>query len=193
MNDTADDGLLIQQIKQKNPEALEKLYDRYEQVIYSFAYRIVKDSMAAEEVTQTVFLRIWKQAEQLDIAQDELSAWMFALTRKLSIDQFHNYSGEEAQQPGISDPVELVSGQVAMTEEAVELLMAGEQVRQALRELSRDQQQVIDMLYYQGLSQQEAADFAAIPPGIVKSRVRLAMKQLQKRLIYWGRREHIHD
>lgn len=193
MNDTADDGLLIKQMMQKNPEALEKLYDRYEQVIYSFAYRIVKDSKAAEEVVQTVFLRIWKHAEQWDTTKGDLITWMFTLTRNISLDHLRNHSSEEPQQPEESEGLEAVADPAALTEEAVQLLMAGEQVRQALRGLSRDQQQVMDMIYYQGLSQQEVADLASIPPGTVKSRVRLAMKQLQKRLIYWGRREQLHE
>ncbi|MFD2881603.1 RNA polymerase sigma factor [Paenibacillus rhizoplanae] len=62
MNDTADDKQLILLIAQKDSNALELLYDRYERVIYSFAYQIVKDSMAAEEVMQELFLRLWKNA-----------------------------------------------------------------------------------------------------------------------------------
>ncbi|MNI74980.1 RNA polymerase sigma factor [compost metagenome] len=51
----------------------------------------------------------------------------------------------------------------------------------------------MDLIYYQGLTQQEVAIRVAVPLGTVKSRVRLAMKQLQKRLIHWGRRDHAHD
>ncbi|MEK4061490.1 MULTISPECIES: RNA polymerase sigma factor [Paenibacillus] len=192
MFDTADDGQLIERIMQKDPDALERLYDRYEQVIYSFAYRIVKDSMAAEEVMQELFLRIWKNAEHFDAAKGKLTTWMFTVTRNIAIDHLRKRSTRVPQQAG-SESLELIQDQATMTEETARLLMAGEQVRAALRELSRDQQQVLDMIYYQGLTQQEAADLASIPPGTVKSRVRLAMKQLQKRLSHWGRREHVHD
>ncbi len=191
--DVADDGQLMELIRQKDPAALEMLYDRYEGMIYSFAYRIVKDSMAAEEVMQELFMRIWKNAEQYDSAKGKLSTWMFTVTRNIAIDQLRKKNSGVPQQPAGSEELQQVRDTGTMTEDMVELMMVGEQVREALQELSRDQQQVVDLIYYQGLTQQEVAIRVAVPLGTVKSRVRLAMKQLQKRLIHWGRRDHVHD
>lgn len=193
MNEVADDVQLMQQIRQKDPDALEKLYDRYEQMVYSFAYRIVKDSMAAEEVMQELFMRIWKNPEQYDSAKGKLSTWMFTVTRNIAIDQLRKKNTRPPQQSADAEELQQLRDTGAMTEDMVEMLLAGEQVREALQELSRDQQQVMDLIYYQGLTQQEVAYHVAVPLGTVKSRVRLAMKQLQKRLIHWGRRDQAHD
>ncbi|CAM4475650.1 RNA polymerase sigma factor [Paenibacillus typhae] len=193
MNEVADDVQLMQQIRQKDPDALEKLYDRYEQMVYSFAYRIVKDSMAAEEVMQELFMRIWKNPEQYDSAKGKLSTWMFTVTRNIAIDQLRKKSTRPPQQSADAEELQQLRDTGAMTEDMVEMLLAGEQVREALQELSRDQQQVMDLIYYQGLTQQEVAYHVAVPLGTVKSRVRLAMRQLQKRLIHWGRRDQAHD
>ncbi|WP_260509764.1 RNA polymerase sigma factor [Paenibacillus typhae] len=193
MNEVADDVQLMQQIRQKDPDALEKLYDRYEQMVYSFAYRIVKDSMAAEEVMQELFMRIWKNAEQYDSAKGKLSTWMFTVTRNIALDQLRKKNTRPPQQSADAEELQQLRDTGAMTEDMVEMLVAGEQVREALLELSRDQQQVMDLIYYQGLTQQEVAYHVAVPLGTVKSRVRLAMKQLQKRLVHWGRRDQAHD
>lgn len=193
MNEVADDVQLMQQIRQKDPDALEMLYDRYEQMVYSFAYRIVKDSMAAEEVMQELFMRIWKNAEQYDSAKGKLSTWMFTVTRNIALDQLRKKNTRPPQQSADSEELQQLRDTGAMTEDMVEMLVAGEQIREALLELSRDQQQVMDLIYYQGLTQQEVAYHVAVPLGTVKSRVRLAMKQLQKRLIHWGRRDQAHD
>ncbi|AIQ49972.1 RNA polymerase sigma24 factor [Paenibacillus sp. FSL R7-0273] len=193
MNEVADDVQLMQLIRQKDPDALEKLYDRYEQMIYSFAYRIVKDSMAAEEVMQELFMRIWKHAEQYDSSKGKLSTWMFTVTRNIAIDQLRKTNTRPPQQYADSEEIQQLRDTGTMTEDMVEMLLAGEQVREALQELSRDQQQVMDLIYYQGLTQQEAAYHVAVPLGTVKSRVRLAMRQLQKRLIHWGRRDQAHE
>lgn len=193
MNEVADDVQLMQQIRQKDPDALEKLYDRYEQMVYSFAYRIVKDSMAAEEVMQELFMRIWKNAEQYDSAKGKLSTWMFTVTRNIALDQLRKKNTRPPQQSADAEELQQLRDTGAMTEDMVEMLLAGEQVREALQELSRDQQQVMDLIYYQGLTQQEVAYHVAVPLGTVKSRVRLAMKQLQKRLVHWGRRDQAHD
>lgn len=193
MNDAAEDGQLMKLIRQKDPAALEMLYDRYEGLIFSFAYRMVQDSMAAEEVMQEFFMRIWKNLEQYDSSKGKLSTWMFTVTRPIAIDQLRNNNPRIPQEPAGVEELQEMRETGIMSEEMTELLMAGEQVREALQELSRDQQQVIDLIYYQGLTQQEVASRVAVPLGTVKSRVRLAMKQLQKRLIYWGRREHAHE
>lgn len=193
MNEVADDVQLMQQIRQKDPDALEKLYDRYEQMVYSFAYRIVKDSMAAEEVMQELFMRIWKNAEQYDSAKGKLSTWMFTVTRNIALDQLRKNNTRPPQQSADAEELQQLRDTGAMTEDMVEMLVAGEQIREALLELSRDQQQVMDLIYYQGLTQQEVAYHVAVPLGTVKSRVRLAMRQLQKRLVHWGRRDQAHD
>ncbi|WP_342563576.1 sigma-70 family RNA polymerase sigma factor [Paenibacillus sp. FSL R7-0345] len=193
MSEAADDVQLMKSIRQKDPDALEILYDRYEQMVYSFAYRIVKDSMAAEEVMQELFMRIWKNAEQYDSTKGKLSTWMFTVTRNIALDQLRKNNTRPPQQSADAEEVQQLRDTGVMTEEMVEMLMAGELVREALLELSRDQQQVVDLIYYQGLTQQEVAYHVAVPLGTVKSRVRLAMKQLQKRLIHWGRRDQAHD
>lgn len=192
MKDTADDRQLMQLISQKNSEALEILYDRYEQVIYNFAYRIVKDEMAAEEVMQELFLRIWNQAENYDNSHGKLTSWMFAITRNISIDHLRRRSSRTAHQTIESDHLNLIHAKET-TEDIVEMRMIGEHVKEALLGLNQDQQQVVDMIYYQGFTQQEVADLASIPLGTVKSRVRLAMKQLHQRLSHWGRRDRVHD
>jgi RNA polymerase sigma-70 factor (ECF subfamily) len=168
------------------------LYDRYERVIYSFAYQIVKDSMAAEEVMQELFMRVWKNAGQIDFDRGKLLTWMFAVTRNLAIDHLRKRSSR-LQPPGDSGELEQIQDYSALPEDIVELQMAGEQIRNALQGLSRDQRQVMDMIYYQGYTQQEVANLAAIPLGTVKGRVRLAMKQLHKSLRHWGRRDHAHE
>ncbi|OCT12989.1 RNA polymerase subunit sigma-24 [Paenibacillus pectinilyticus] len=193
MNEIADDRQLMQSIVQKDASALEKLYDRYEQVIYNFAFRIVKDSMAAEEVMQELFMRIWNNAENFDGSHGKLSTWMFAITRNIAIDHLRRRSSRTSQQTRESETLNLIQDKGTLTEDIVELRMIGEQVRDALQELSIDQQQVVDMIYYQGLTQQEVADIASIPLGTVKSRVRLAMKQLHQRMSHWGRRDRVHE
>jgi RNA polymerase sigma factor (sigma-70 family) len=193
LNDTADDKQLIRLIAQKDSNALELLYDRYERVIYSFAYQIVKDAMASEEVMQELFLRVWKNAEQIDFGTGKLLTWMFAVTRNLAIDYLRKQSSRLPQPSADSGNMELAQDHTTLTEDIAQLQMAGEQIRDALQGLSRDQQQVMDMIYYQGYTQQEVANLAAIPLGTVKGRVRMAMKQLHKSLRHWERRDHAHE
>lgn len=120
LNDTADDKQLILLIAQKDSNALELLYDRYERVIYSFAYQIVKDSMAAEEVMQELFLRLWKNAGQIDFGKGKLLTWMFAVTRNLAIDYLRKRDARLPRQSADSGNLEQVQDHSALTEDLVE-------------------------------------------------------------------------
>ncbi|MFI2858225.1 RNA polymerase sigma factor [Paenibacillus sp. JSM ZJ436] len=182
MNDNHDDRLLMQRIMEKDSAALEQLYSQYERVIYAFAYRIVQDEMAAEEVMQELFLRIWNHAERYQSEQGKLTTWMFAITRNIAIDTLRRKSARSAASPVTDEVIHLIPDESSSTEQVVESRWLGLKVSEALAELSEEQKIVVDSIYYQGMTQQEVSVQYQIPLGTVKSRVRLAMKQLQKRL-----------
>lgn len=182
MNEKAEDLQLIQRIADRDAGALEHLYDTYERPVYAFAYRLLNDSMAAEEAVQELFMRIWNNAGRYDSSHGKLSTWMFALTRNISIDMLRRRSARAAAIPVEDEHLNAVLDETSDTELTVERTLEGERVLAALQELGDEQQQVIDLIYYKGLTQQEVSDRYAIPLGTVKSRVRLALKQLHKRL-----------
>ncbi|GGN99054.1 RNA polymerase sigma factor [Saccharibacillus kuerlensis] len=182
MNEQAEDLQLIRRIADRDAGALEHLYDIYERPVYAFAYRLLNDAMAAEEAVQELFLRIWNNAERYDSSHGKLSTWMFALARNISIDMLRRRNARAAAVPVEDEQLNTVIDETSDTELAVERTLEGEQIRSALDQLGEEQQQVIDLIYYKGLTQQEVSDRCAIPLGTVKSRVRLALKQLHKRL-----------
>lgn len=91
------------------------------------------------------------------------------------------------------DQLQFVADERMNTELNVEKKWVGEQVKAALDDLNEDQKKVVEWIYYQGYTHQEVSDKYAIPLGTVKSRVRLAMKQLQRRLSDGGRREFSNE
>ncbi len=180
-------------IRERDQMALEQLYDRYERVVYSFAYRIVNDAMAAEEVVQELFLRIWNYGERYEANQGKLTTWMFVITRNIAVDMLRRKSVRDKDAPIETEVLQQFTDETADTAQEVERRAESEEMKQALNVLSVDQKHVIELIYYQGLTQQEVAEKHGIPLGTVKSRVRLAMKQLKRRLTDAGRREHVHE
>ncbi|MFC4776539.1 RNA polymerase sigma factor [Paenibacillus sp. GCM10023252] len=181
MGEPAADEQLIRQIAEGDALALEQLYDKYERPIYSFVLRMVKDSMAAEEVVQELFMRVWKSAGRMktDGSAGKVSTWLFAVSRNLSIDWLRKQGRRplEAQEEEVWER----TAEPVSTEHEVEQRLLGEQMREAIGELNEDQKQVVEMIYYMGYTQQEVASKHDIPLGTVKSRVRLALGQLRKR------------
>lgn len=189
MNGTRTDQELMMQIVNKDADALKFLYDKYEKPIYAFAYRIVQDAMMAEEVVQELFLRIWKAAERYDADHGKLTSWMFTLTRNIAIDLLRKKQNRTNVQTTETEQLNRIPDSGKSTEEVALEGWRGQEIREALHALSPDQKQVVDLIYYQGYTQQEVSDQQAIPLGTVKSRVRLALKQLRGRLAGVGKEE----
>jgi RNA polymerase sigma factor (sigma-70 family) len=183
----ATDELLMMSIAQQDASALEQLYERYERPVYSFVYRIVKDSMAAEEIVQELFMRIWNTAQRLrtDEAAGKISSWIFTIARNLSIDWLRK-QGRKPAEAQEQDVLERAAS-VHSTEREVEHKLLGEEMQEALSELNAEQKQVVELIYFMGYTQQEVSLREAIPLGTVKSRVRLALMQLRKRFEAFGK------
>lgn len=184
---------IMRRIAERDPKALEWLYDHYERAVYSFAYRFVGDAMLAEEIVQELFMRIWNQAKPYDASQGKLSTWIFAITRNIAIDQLRKKQNRTAKQ---TEDAELFAaipdGRMSTEEEASNNLMATI-VKEAVKELNEEQRKVLDWIYFQGLTHQEVSVGKGIPLGTVKSRLRLALKQLRTRLSGLERGEAQHD
>ncbi len=191
MTEALDDIELMKRIGDKDPVALEWLYDRYEKTVYSFAYRMMQD-MDAEEVVQELFRRVWTHSERFDDTQGKLTTWLFALTRKIAVDMLRRKSVRDRSIPAEDTTLHSVAGEWVDTDVQVEVKSEGQRMHEILTELSRDQKQVIDSIYYGGMTQQEVAARYNIPLGTVNSRVRQALKQIKKRLVFEGRREGYH-
>ncbi|QHW32003.1 RNA polymerase sigma factor [Paenibacillus rhizovicinus] len=182
MSDNQTDLELLTGILNRDPEALKLIYERYERSIYTFSYRIVKDAMLAEEIVQELFMRIWHAAERYDPAQGQLASWMFTVTRNIAIDALRRRQTRTSQQVTEAEKLNRKPDPESDTESLAAANIVGEQVRSAIKQLSGEQQEVMELIYFNGYTQQEVSAKCDIPLGTVKSRVRLAMKALRTQL-----------
>lgn len=179
-----DDIVLIRHIAGESGEALAQLYDRYGRLVYSLALRMLDDSAAAEEVTQDVFLQVWRGADGYDESQGKVVTWLTSFARHRAIDLLRRRNVRpEGHQSALEDFLDLSSPDQP-TEPAVEAAMDVHNLRQALQTLPDDQRRVLAMAYFQGFTQQEIAVQMNEPLGTVKTRVRLGLKKLRGLLGY---------
>jgi RNA polymerase sigma factor (sigma-70 family) len=159
----------------RDRSALDLLYERYAGAIYGIICRVVKNKDIAEEVLQDVFLKYWNRIEGYDAAKGKLFTWMLNIARNQAIDRTRSKEvSKEKKTKGIEDYVN-TGNQEAFQEPSVD----GIGIRDLLKNLSQDQQFVVEYLYFKGYSQSELAEEFQIPLGTVKTRLRLAMQQLR--------------
>lgn len=143
--------------------------------MYGAVYRIVRKEEVAEEVLQDVFLKIWNKIDNYDPAKGRLFTWMLNLAKNQAIDKTRSKEiGRENKTGGIDNYVsDLKTGEFA------EQQVDGIGLMEVLAGLPEDQRFVVDHLYLKGYTQSELAEEFDIPLGTVKTRLRIAMKQLR--------------
>ena len=167
---------LVSLLKRREKAALEYLYDHYSAALNGVILRIIKKEAIAEEVMQDAFLKIWKNIDAYDPEKGKLFTWMLNLTRNLAIDKTRSKEiKNELKSDKLDNSVHKVD-QRNFHEFSPENIG----VKELLDNLNPDQQKVMDLLYFQGYTQSEVAEEHKIPLGTVKTRLRIALKQLRK-------------
>ena len=176
-----DDKHLVERLKRREPQAMSEMYDRYGRATYSLILRIVRNTGVAEDLVQETFLRIWNRVHAFDSERGALGVWMLAVARNRALDYVRSMDGrmaqcasqfEERESPGAFADFE----QNLLNIDRVRLL------RDALAKLNPNQREVIEMAYYEGLSQSEMAERMKRPLGTVKTWARTALKVLRDQL-----------
>ncbi|WP_246938864.1 RNA polymerase sigma factor [Bacillus pinisoli] len=171
-----DDKDLYVRVLRQEKSALEQLYIRYEKLIYSFSYRMMQDTGLAEEVTQEVFIKLWRGLGQYDESKGKFSSWLLTMTRNTAIDLLRKRKRENVVE--LEDRDALQSPEESV-EDLVEWKEKGEDIRAAVNTLKEDQQVIINLFYFKGYTQQKISDLCNIPLGTVKGRLRLALKHIR--------------
>lgn len=160
--------------------ALSELYDRYGALVYRMALRMLGNAQEAEDLTQDIFLGIYRR-NTYDPKRGSLSSFLMTLTRSRSIDRlrsrqsrwrfFKRLEHRESAMDASNLPLDRASqGELSV------------RVREALQTLPEAQREVLEMAYYEGLSQSEIAQRLDAPLGTVKTRSRQGLLKLRTAL-----------
>jgi RNA polymerase sigma-70 factor, ECF subfamily len=178
-SDTTDADLIVN-LRLGNRYALSILYDRYGGLVYTLALKLLEHNDEAEDLTQEVFLNFWKQ-DKFDPKRGKLISYLCLITRSRSLDKLRSRQSEQKSlarlQQTITPAAELPTPleKVAFTEE--QLI-----VRQSLTTLSEQQRLILELSYYQGLSQSAIASQLNLPLGTVKTHMRQGLIRLRQLL-----------
>jgi RNA polymerase sigma-70 factor, ECF subfamily len=172
-----DDRDLIARLQRRDPHALAELYDRYGRLAYSLILRVVRDAGIAEDLVQETFLRVWNRVHGFDAEKGAIGPWLLAVARNRAIDYLRSAGGRERN----AFEFEETDHPALYTDMERDLLLSdsARRVKSAMEKLSANQRQVIELAYFEGLSQTEMAERMGQPLGTVKTWVRAALKNLR--------------
>jgi RNA polymerase sigma-70 factor (ECF subfamily) len=178
----SDDLALIRRAARGDHQALHGLYERHAARAMALALRVLHQPTEAEEVVQESFFEVWRRAPEYDPVRGSPQAWIFTICRTRAIDRLRSraagarvLSQQDADANVASSPVE-----------GAEQRQARERIDAALSQLPAEQRRVLELAYFEGLSQSEIAGRTGEPLGTVKTRVRLGMEKLASLLSELG-------
>lgn len=176
-----NDEALARRLQRRDPEAMKDLYDRFGRLAYSVVLAIVRDSAIAEDLVQETFLRVWNRIQAFEPGRGALGPWLIAIARNRAIDHVRSAASRMNRNAFELDVREHPSLFVDMERE-VQNTDHARVIRAAIAKLSPNQQKVIELAYYEGLSQTEMAERLGQPLGTIKTWVRTALGILRTEL-----------
>jgi RNA polymerase sigma factor (sigma-70 family) len=178
-----DDEYLISALAGGSVWAIDILYQRYGGLLYSLAYRMVADPWMAEDLLQEVFLAVWQHAPAFDPQSGSVSGWLASIMRHRAIDYLRKKHRHQAWRdiPWEESEQDQETTSPDTWDEAWRSMQSS-LVRACLMRLLPEQRVVIEMAYFEGLTQTEIARACQIPLGTVKARMRLGLHHLRREL-----------
>ena len=177
------DADLVALVVGDDDASLEELHRRYQQPVFSMCYGILRSYELAEDVTQEVFLALWRRAASFDPSRGVFRHWFLHLAHNRIIDELRRRR-RTSMHAADQEPDDPALGLVApgnTADEAITAVLFGD-VKEALMTLPEEQRSALVMAYLQGNTQQEIADKTQVPLGTVKTRLRLGLIKLRAAL-----------
>lgn len=166
---------LIVLLKEKNENGFHYLYDHYSGALYGIILRIVQSKEYTEEVIQDVFVKIWNSIHQYDASKGRFYTWMINIARNTAIDYLKSKGFQnELKNQSLPDFV-YNSKELSTTNNSSDYIG----FNNVLKGLETDKQELIDLAYYQGYTQNEISEKLKIPLGTVKTKMRNALMKLK--------------
>lgn len=151
-------------------QAFARLYDLTSARVYGMVLRVIRDAAQAAEVTQDIYLEVWRQAARFDSEKGAVLPWLLMIAHRRAVDRVRS-----AQSAVLRDdkyavlteerPYDSVSEQVQTSLDA-------QRVRKVLGDLTPAQREAVSLAYFGGYTHSEVAELLKIPLGTVKTRIR---------------------
>jgi len=163
----------MERVRTGDSRAFERLYDAYGKLVYGIALRVLSDAAAAEDVTQSVFLKLWTAPGAF--RSGNFAGWIARVARNRALDaRRRTVRGNAAFAQDVSDD--------SVPEDLVFAAIDAQSVRSALGRLPAEQREPIELGFFGGLTHDAIARQTGVPLGTVKTRIRSGLQRLRSML-----------
>ena len=174
----ASDTTLVMAVARWQEDALAEIYRRHVGAVFGLAKRILFDAVLAEEVTQEVFVRLWREPERFDPVRGSLRTFLLSVTHGRAIDLLRSETSRRTREERSRSVAEAGYD----LEQEVFDMTAADKVRRAVAKLPGSERKAIELAYFGGHTYREVAAIQNEPEGTIKSRIRSGLRRMETEL-----------
>jgi RNA polymerase sigma-70 factor (ECF subfamily) len=182
VNELSDEQLMAGVVGEEVEAALSALYDRYSRTVFGVGLKLLSDRSLAEELVQEVFLKVWRSSHTFDPSRGSFSTWLYRVTRSVALDLHRGRARRVDPVPDGDSHIATTRDSSPGPQEIVDDSWLSWRISRVLEGLDAAHREVIELAYFQGLSQREISRQTGVPLGTVKTRTSSALKRLRKGL-----------
>ncbi|WP_299115189.1 sigma-70 family RNA polymerase sigma factor [uncultured Winogradskyella sp.] len=173
MSITPTEQKIIAYLKKGDKRALNLLYENYSASLYGVILKITINEEIAEDALQETFIKVWKNAHKYDSSKAKLFTWLFRIARNTAIDKLRSFNNRYKKEVQIDTSNVYILPTSNLNQDVLD-------IKAHVGRLEEKYQIVLDALFFQGMTQQEASDELDIPLGTIKSRLKIGLRELKK-------------
>ncbi|WP_242206302.1 RNA polymerase sigma factor [Aestuariivivens insulae] len=164
---------IVTLLKIGDKRAITLLYNNYADALYGVIKKIISDDEIAQDVLQESFVKIWRYAKKYDASKAKLFTWLYRIAYNTAIDKVRSLKNktEKEVQIEVSSVYKITSN--TLNQDVLD-------IKKHLKTIDEKYQIVINALFFEGMTQQEASDELDIPLGTIKSRLKIGLRELKK-------------
>jgi len=160
-------------LQKGDKKAITLLYENYADALFGVILKVLNDEELAQDALQETFIKVWRNAKSYNAKKAKLFTWLYRIAYNTAIDKVRSQTNK------ISKEVQIEASNVYMlTSESLNQDVMD--IKTHLKSLDEKYQIVINALFFEGMTQQEASDELDIPLGTIKSRLKIGLRELKK-------------
>lgn len=164
---------IVNLLQKSDKKAITLLYENYADALLGVIKKMISDDDTAQDVLQETFVKIWRYSKKYDSSKAKLFTWLYRIAYNSAIDKVRSQKNKSKNEVQIetSSVYKITSNE--LNEDVID-------IKKHLSRLDEKYQIVINALFFEGMTQQEASDELNIPLGTIKSRLKIGLRELKK-------------
>lgn len=164
---------IVQLLKDGDQAALNLLYENYSDSLYGVILKITNNEEVAQDALQESFVKIWRNGKKYDAEKAKLFTWLYRIARNTAIDKLRSFNNRFNKEVQIDKSNVYILPSASLNQDVIDL-------KEHVTKLEEKYQIVLNALFFEGMTQQEASDELDIPLGTIKSRLKIGLRDLRK-------------